>query len=285
MFKFYKSSTSWIIGSEGDLSFPANELMIRYLGPLNEIDQVRIMHLDGKQIFQGNVTNIIKNVGGDKYATYVEFITTVSDYFTTGLPTEQITDLIEAVYVTKIKKADGTTINPATEESLALIKTAIENSGGTTLKSFSRQIQRTVPTTAYTAGQVVADVSAAFLPILNVAKADRTGVKIVRVRIQTSDTGCGGKKFNVHLYNEAPTFLADYANFSISYANATKRVGAIPVVMGTGNMNTVGMNDWNQIILNPSARDIYFILESVDGFTPTASTYFQITIDCELSNN
>lgn len=286
MFKFYKSSTSWIVGVDEDLNFPTNKLMIRYLGPLNEIDQVRIMHLDGKQIFQGNVTDITKNIGGNKYATYVEFITAVSDYFTTGLPTEQITDLIEAVYVTKIKKADGTTINPATEESLALIKTAIENSGGTTLKAFSVEITRPANTTVYSANDVVADVSAAFVAITNVAKANGTGVRINRVRIQTDDTGVAGKKFNLHLYKEATTFIADNAAFAIVYANASKRVGTIPVVMGTGNMGTVGMNDYNQIILNPTAKDVYWILETVDGFTPSAnSTKFQITIDCELSNN
>ena len=203
---------------------------------------------------------------------------------------DKLDDVVTAVNTatdeTVVEKIDLTNTKiDSTNTKLDTLNTTLQSSGGTTLKSFSRQIQRTAPTTAYTAGQVVADVSAAFLPILNVAKANGTGVKIVRVRIQTSDTGCGGKKFNVHLYNEAPTFQADYANFAISYANATKRVGAIPIVMGTGNMNTVGMNDWNQIILNPAARDVYFILESVDGFTPTASTYFQITIDCELSNN
>jgi hypothetical protein len=162
---------------------------------------------------------------------------------------------------------------------------AITTSGGSQFKTFEVEITRPSNTTAYTAGDVVADVSAAFLPLLNVAKATGTGVKIIRCRIQTDDTGVAGKKFNLHLYKEAPTFIADNAAFAISYANATKRKGAIPIVMGTGSLGTVGMNDYNPIVINPTARDIFYILESVDAFTPSAnSTKFTICIDCELSN-
>ena len=162
---------------------------------------------------------------------------------------------------------------------------AVQNSGGTQLKAFTQQITRTASTTAYAAGQVIADMSAAFIPFTNVAKATGTGVRINRVRLQTSDTGFAGKKFNIHLYKEAPTFIADYGTFAVSYVNATKRLGVIPVVLGTGTLGTVGMNDWNSIICNPTARDIYYIIECVDGGTPTASSQWQLTIDTELSNN
>ena len=158
-------------------------------------------------------------------------------------------------------------------------------SGGADFKAFSVEITRPANTTVYAANDVVADVTAAFLPFLNAAKAVGAGIKVLRVRIQTEDTGVAGKKFNLHLYRDAPTFIADNAAFAISYANASKRIGAIPVVMGTGNLGTVGMNDYNQVIINPVAKDVYFILETVDGFTPSGnSTKFQVTIDCELSN-
>lgn len=151
--------------------------------------------------------------------------------------------------------------------------------------AFSVEITRPANTTVYSAGDVVADVTAAFVKLADVAKAIGAGIKIVRVRIQTEDTGVAGKKFNLHLYKDAPTFIADNAAFAINYANAAKRIGAVPVVMGTGNLATVGMNDYNQCIVNPTARDVYWVLETVDGFTPSAnSTKFQITIDCELSN-
>ena len=159
--------------------------------------------------------------------------------------------------------------------------------GGSQLKSFSVVVSKPASITAYSAGDVVADLSGTFTPIINVAKNAGSGVRITRVRIQLEDVGAAGTKFNLHVYNQAPTFIADNGAFSISYANAAKRVGAIPVIIGTGNLNTVGSNDWNSIVLNPVSKDIYFILETVTGYTPVVgmSNKIQITIDCELSNN
>lgn len=168
---------------------------------------------------------------------------------------------------------------------LDTINQSILGGGGTTLRAFEVELTRPANQTPYSPNDVVADTTAAFKPFLNAAKAAGYGVKIIRVRIQTEDTGVTGMKFNLHVYKEAPTFIADNAAFVISYANAGKRIGAIPVVMGTGNLNTVGMNDYNQVIINPTSRDIYFILETVSGFTPSAnSTKFTVVIDCELSN-
>ena len=203
------------------------------------------------------ITDIAKNAEGDKYADWEEFDGATADFFTTS-------DL---------------------DAKLDALIAAVQNGGGTMLKAFSVEITRPANTTVYSAGDVVADVSAAFVKLADVAKTIGAGVKIIRVRIQTEDTGVASKKFNLHMYKDAPTFIADNAAFAVSYANASKRIGAIPVVMGTGNLATVGMNDYNQCIVNPTARDVYWILETVDGFTPSAnSTKFQITIDCELSN-
>jgi hypothetical protein len=194
--------------------------------------------------------------------------------------------LPDFVPATDILKQNGDAYATAAEIMSAMKSyLAGSQSSGSQFETFEVEITRPANTTAYTAGDVVADVSAAFLPLLNVAKATGTGVKIIRCRIQTDDTGVAGKKFNLHLYKEAPTFIADNAAFAISYANATKRKGSIEILMGTGSKSTVGSNDYTTIIINPTARDIFYILESVDAFTPSAnSTKFTICIDCELSN-
>ena len=202
---------------------------------------------------------------------------------------EQLIDLATATKQEDIKTLLALLSTATKQEDiktlLGTINTSVQNGGGTQLKSFAVEITRPANTTVYSANDVVADVSAAFIQFANVAKSNGSGVKIVRVRLQTEDTGVAGKKFNLHLYNQAPTFIADNSAFVVSYANATKRIGAIPVVMGTGNLGTVGMNDYNVMITNPTAKDIYWILETVDGFTPSAnSTRFTVVIDCELSN-
>jgi hypothetical protein len=165
--------------------------------------------------------------------------------------------------------------------ALTTLNESVNNSGGNTFQNIDVEITRPANTTPYTAGDVVADVSAAFIPILNIAKAAGKGVHIKRVRIQTEDTGFNGKKVSVHIYKEAPDFIADNAPFVISYANSKKRKGQIPIIIN----DTVGMNDYNPIMVNPTARDIYFILQTIDAVTPSAnSTKFTLSFDCILSN-
>lgn len=158
---------------------------------------------------------------------------------------------------------------------------AVQNSGGTQLKPFSNTLTRT-GLTPYTAQDVIGGV----LTIANVAKATGTGVRINRIRIQTNDTGVAGKRFNVHVFNELPTVAADNSALVIDWSNRLKRAGAISIVMGTGNFGTEGTNDWSTITLSPIGRDVFIVIESADGFTPSAnSTEFRITTDTELSNN
>lgn len=195
--------------------------------------------------------------------------------------TENESQLKRDVYVLDV---DGNLINPASSDDINNLISTVGSSGGTQLKSFSVEITRPANTTVYTAGDVVGDVSGVLKTISNVAKATGTGVRIYRVMLQTEDTGVqAGSKFNLHLYRDTPdtTGLSDNGAFSINYINASKRIGKIPVVMDS----TIGVNDYNCIGLNPANRDVYAILETVSGFTPSAnSTRFQITIDCELSN-
>ena len=167
---------------------------------------------------------------------------------------------------------------------LAILNAINSSSGGSQLKSFAVELTRPANTTAYTAGDLVGDVTTLFKTFSNVAKITGAGVRIYRVRIQTEDTGVlAGSKFNLHLYNDIPdvTGLSDNGAFTINYINATKRVGVIPIVMN----GSVGVNDYNVIGLNPVDYNIIAFLETVSGFTPSAvSTRFTIIIDCELSN-
>lgn len=320
LIKFYKSGNVWTLGNtEG---FPAG-MCVRHISMEDSRISIRSVNdpgPTGKIIEQGLYSDFC-DANGDAYASLAAFKAATDGFFGISI---DLTPLTNGTQKTKILDAALDIINPATVEGQAAILTAIgllstsakqdslkaavdllataskqediktllgtintsvNSSGSSQFKTFSVEITRPANTTVYSANDVVADVSAAFIQFANVAKANGAGVKITRVRIQTEDTGVAGKKFNLHLYKEAPTFIADNAAFAVSYANATKRIGAIPVVMGTGNLGTVGMNDYNVMITNPTAKDIYWILETVDGFTPSAnSTKFTVVIDCELSN-
>lgn len=164
------------------------------------------------------------------------------------------------------------------------VTTHIEQFGRVKFLHAATQITRPANVTAYTAGDVVADTIGQHRPIsLNAIIGAGYGVKIVRARIQSEDTGVTGARFNLHVFTTEPTFIADNAPFTLSYLGATNRVGIIPVTMGTGSTATFGQNDFNQLILNPSSSTIHFILEAVSGFSPSAnSTRFNIAIDCEI---
>ena len=241
--KFYKKTNGkWVIGNNSGI--PASNC-IEYTNP------------------QTGAISIIKEVGKGTYADNLlptEFQDANGNYYT---------DL--AIYELATKDF--------------FIGSVSGGSGGADIKSFSVEITRPANATIYTAGDVVGDVSTITKLFQNVAKAIGTGVRIYRVRIQTNDTGVlAGSKFNLHIYQDAPdlTGITDNGAFAISYANAIKRAGKIPVVMD----GSMGANDYNVIGINPVGRNITVMLETVSGFTPSAnSTKFTLVIDCELSNN
>ena len=158
-------------------------------------------------------------------------------------------------------------------------------SGGSQIKEFNVEITRPANTTVYTSGDVLGDVATIYGILSNVAKAVGSGIKIIGARIQTNDTGFGsGSKINIHVYSDVPdmTGITENGALVLSYTNAPKYKGCIPVVMN----GSKGQNDWTNLVLNPATKNVYFILETVSGGTPSASgTKFTISLNCELSNN
>lgn len=166
-------------------------------------------------------------------------------------------------------------------------ETQIVDSGGidanSLYRTFSKTVTRPANTTVYSAADVIGDVTATLDEITDVAKAAGYGVCITNIRIQTTDTGLSGKTIRVHILNDSDTAIADNAAFAIG--DSSKRRGYIDVVMGTGNLATEGQAQAENLIVNPTTRSIYFILETTEGFTPSAnSTTLRVEIGCILSN-
>ena len=150
---------------------------------------------------------------------------------------------------------------------------------------FALTITRPANTTAYTAGDVIGDVSAALGKFVNVSKATGYSVIITNVRLQTNDTGFAGKAMNLNFYNDAVDPIADNAPFVMADANASKRRGSIQVIFGTGAYGKVAQSHFENLIIVPVARDIPIILETAAAATPSAnSTWFRIEIGVLLCN-
>ena len=155
--------------------------------------------------------------------------------------------------------------------------------GGSIKRTFSQTITRPADTYVYTALDVIADVSAIQKLFSNVAISTGYGVQIVGVRVTSSESNLAGTQFRVHFFKDVPTFISDNAAMTLDTNSLSKFVGAVTVVMGTSPLHKTGKNDYTQIILNPAAKDLYFVLETVTGYTPTASATFTVTVDLELS--
>lgn len=152
------------------------------------------------------------------------------------------------------------------------------------IRTFAMTVTRPANTTAYAAGDVIGDVSAALTKFVNVAKAAGYGVYVKGVRIQTTDTGLAGKTIKLHFYNDSVTAISDNNAFAIVDANYSKRDGSTTVTMGTGNVAKVGMNNYVDLPLNPVGRDVHCVLETTEGFTPSAnSTLIYVYIKCFLT--
>jgi len=172
---------------------------------------------------------------------------------------------------------------------LSVVNTLISGGtvGGSQFKKFSTEITRPDNTTVYSADDIIGETSSVLKTISNVANANSSGVRIYRTRIQTNDTGLAGKRLVVNIYESEPdlTGLVDNGPFSLSYTNALKRIGAVNIVMNTGIYGTVGMNDYTLLGANPANRNLYLVVTTSDGFTPSANgTKITVILDCELSN-
>ena len=193
---------------------------------------------------------------------------------------------------TQVVSAGGTNIDfaTATKQTDGIQKAQWIDSAlvekGDIIRTFKVTITLPNNTNPYSAGDVITDATGALSQLTNVAKAAGYGVTIVGVRVQTTDpSGLAGKNLRWHIFNDSITPIADNAAFAINNVNTDKREGTITVTMGTGTLSKVGQANYENISLNPVSRNIYLVLEHVDGGTPSAvSTVINAYFKCLLTN-
>jgi hypothetical protein len=54
--------------------------------------------------------------------------------------------------------------------------------------------------------------------------------------------------------------------------------------MGTGAKANWGQNDYTQVVVKPTTRDIYFNLETETAYTPASGAKYTIILYVQLSN-
>lgn len=106
--------------------------------------------------------------------------------------------------------------------------------------------------TGYTQDMTIGDVSGALQKVLNIVSTTGKPFKITGIHVQTNDEGFAGAPLLVHVYQDDIVPTADKSVLTIDPINKLKRVGSIPVVIGTGLLKTVGIND----VINLQARPV-----------------------------
>lgn len=161
---------------------------------------------------------------------------------------------------------------------------AIEVSGN--LARIAHEFTRPADTTAYAANDVVSDNAATttMQELVNAGLARAGSGYIVGVRVAT-DKKSITPRLRVHFFNTSGvTLAADNAAWKEVYADSSKRVGyvdlpAMNTAADTSNSDTSRAQDFTvRIPYICAATSLYYVLETLDAFTPASGQKFTVTV-------
>lgn len=130
-------------------------------------------------------------------------------------------------------------------------------------------------TTTYSIGDVVGSSPSANMVFSDVSSVDGSHVIImgVSLRIDVSAIPEGMSEFRLHLYNTAPTPIADNDAYNLIAADRSKYLGCItldaPIDLGdTLYSDTKNVN--LKIKLATGSTSLYGVLQTLNAYTPTS---------------
>lgn len=157
---------------------------------------------------------------------------------------------------------------------------------GGNLISIATEFTRPADTTAYAANDVVSDsISATTMqPLANAARVSGGSGYIVGIRA-TTDKKSIVPRVRVHFFNtNGATLAADNVAWKEVYADASKRVGSWDMpAMSTGadTTNSDMSRSLDLAVRIPytcAATSLYYVLETLDAFTPASGEKLTVTI-------
>lgn len=148
-------------------------------------------------------------------------------------------------------------------------------------KASSATFTRPNDTTAYAAGDVVSTLAGAIMEFAAVgAMNDLIVILGSRLTIAVSSVPAGCTGFYLHLYNAAPTAIADNAVYNLPAGDLAKYLGYIvigqPVDLGD---NIVSVNNGINHTVKLASTSLYGIIQTIGAFTPTAQSVKSVTIN------
>lgn len=163
---------------------------------------------------------------------------------------------------------------------------------GGLLASVSVEFTRPSDTTAYAANDVVSDSTSAstLQNIANFARYNGGSGHIVGARL-TTDKKSITPRIRVHIFNASnPTVGVDNAAWRESYADNSKRIAFFDLPAMTTGADTTNSDMSRAIdmtlripfIAAAGSRSLYYLLETLDAFTPASAEKFTLTLFGDL---
>lgn len=155
-------------------------------------------------------------------------------------------------------------------------------SGSFTAKEASATITRGNDATPYNAGDVVSTLAGAVMEFANVGVANQiVAVLGTRMRVDLDAAVTAGiTGYRLHLYNAAPTAIADNAAFNIPAADRAKYLGYVPISTPIRFDDTQwSQDDGINATFKLAGTSLFGILETLGAYTPTANAVKTIFLD------
>jgi hypothetical protein len=121
------------------------------------------------------------------------------------------------------------------------------------------------------------------LTFANICRVQGGSATVTMLRMLT-DQSSNTARYRLHLYNVAPTPLADTASYTSLYTNASIRIGYIDVyALQTEGSGSTAANSLNSdirlpVICGPGDTNLYGQLETIDAFTGASGQQFYISL-------
>ena len=147
------------------------------------------------------------------------------------------------------------------------------------------QFTRPNDTTAYAAGDVVGPAVTGNLVFSSTDPTMKLGENVIfnraslRADVAALPTGMGSLR--LHLFDSAPTAIADNAAFNLIEADRDKYLGYIDfdTMQDLGDTLYITMPSLNfQAKIGITSTTLYGVLQTLSGYTPTASAVKTITL-------
>jgi hypothetical protein len=164
---------------------------------------------------------------------------------------------------------------------------------GGQLVTVAKEFTRPADTTAYAANDVVSDSTSAttIQSLVNVARINGGSGYIVGAALRTNLKSVT-PRIRVHLFNAVgATVSADNAPAQSKYADIGKRLGsfdlaALATSVDTTNSDYSGVVDSTlriPFVCAGGDRNLYFVTETLDAFTPASGEKFSLTIFADVN--